>query len=94
MGLVTVPHLKEHVESSAKASTHGAIFAVTGGDCFTSDDMFKVTKSPAKIARIAQLTKTKKRVSGIAREIVGRIILEQGKEIKALTGIELTTLLK
>ncbi len=34
VGLVTVPHSKEHVEALAKAITHGAIFAVTCGDHF------------------------------------------------------------
>ncbi len=57
MGLVTVPHTKECVEALAKASTHGAAFAVTGGDHFTSDDMFKAAKLPAKKAKIEQLKK-------------------------------------
>ncbi len=45
---VTVPNLKERVEALSKASTHGAIFAVTGGYHFTSDDMFKAAELPAK----------------------------------------------
>ncbi len=44
--LVTVPNSKERVEALAKASTHGAIFAVTGGEHFTSDDMFKAAEMP------------------------------------------------
>mmetsp|Transcript_6062 Transcript_6062/g.12387 ORF Transcript_6062/g.12387 Transcript_6062/m.12387 type:complete len:178 (+) Transcript_6062:100-633(+) len=95
MVLVTVPHTEERVEALAKASTHGAVFAVTGGDHFTSDDMFKAAELPAKKAKIEQLKKNKKeRLAGIEREAVGRKILEQGKEIKALTGNELTALLK
>ncbi len=61
MGLVTVPHTKEHVEALAKASTHGAVFAVIGGDHFTSDDMFKVAELPAKKDKIEQLKKTRKK---------------------------------
>ncbi len=97
VGLVTVPHLKKCMEVLAKASTHGAIFAVTGGDHFTSDDMFKVAKLTTKKSSIEQLNNwknKKERVVGIERELIVRKILEQGKEIKALTTIELMALLK
>ncbi len=54
MGLVTFLHTKEHVEALTKPSTHGAVFEVTGGDHFTSDDMFKAAELPAKKAKIEQ----------------------------------------
>ncbi len=63
VGLVTVPHPKEHVEALAKASTDGAIFAVTSGDHFTSDDMFKVAKLRARKSRIGQLKKSRRKGS-------------------------------
>ncbi len=65
----------------AKASTHGAIFAVTGGDHFTSDEMFKTAKLPSKKARIEKLKKNKReKVAGIERKVVARKILEQGQK--------------
>ncbi len=53
--LVTVPNSMEWIESLAKASTHGAVFAVTGGDHFMSNDMFIAAELPAKKAKIAQV---------------------------------------
>ncbi len=95
VALVTVPNLRERVEALAKASTHGAIFAVTGGEHFTSDDMFKAAELPARKARIAALKKEKKaRLAAVEREAAGRKILEQGKAVDSLTGSELTALLK
>ncbi len=61
--LVTVPNWKERVEVLAKASTHGAIFAVMGGEHITSDDTFKEAEMPARKARIAVLKKEKGKVS-------------------------------
>jgi len=49
------------VEALAKATPHGVVLAVTGGDHFTSDDMFFAAELPAKKARIAQKKKDKKR---------------------------------
>ncbi len=49
---------------------------------------------PAKKARISLLKKEKKRLAAVERKTAGRKILEQGKPIDALTGYELTTLLK
>ncbi len=63
VGLVTVPHLKDHVEALAKASTHGAIFAVRGRQHLTPDDMFKAAKLPAKKARIEQMKKQERKGS-------------------------------
>ncbi len=53
--LVTIANSKERVEALAKANTHGAILAVTGGEHFTSNDMFKAAEMPAKKARISLL---------------------------------------
>lgn len=54
---MTVALSAEQVEALVKATTHGAAFVVTGGDHFTSDDMFFAPELPAKKARIAQLKK-------------------------------------
>ncbi len=50
--LVTVPNSNEWIEALAMASTHGAVFAVTGGDHFTSDDMFMLAELPEKKTKL------------------------------------------
>ncbi len=93
---ITVPNSKECIEALATASTHGAIFAITGGDRFTSDDLFKAAELPAKRAFIIELKKKKKkkkqRIMRVDREVVVKKILDQHKDINQLTGIELMTL--
>ncbi len=41
---VTVPNSMEQIKALAMASTNGAVFAGTGGDHFTLDDMFMAAK--------------------------------------------------
>ena len=40
-GEVTVPHTQEQIDLLSEAKTHGQIFAATGGDHLTSNDIFK-----------------------------------------------------
>ncbi len=56
--------------------------------------MFFAAELPAKKARVTQMNKDKKRLDGISKEAAVKKILEQGNDINALTGVELTTLLK
>ncbi len=75
------------MEALAKASTHGAIFALTGGNHFTSDNMFKAAELPRQKAQIAEMKKEKtEREAGIEREAKAKSILEAKKEINSLTG--------
>ncbi len=93
--LLTVTHSREQVEALAKASTHGAIFALTGGNHFTSDNMFKAAELPHQKAQIAEMKKEKKeREAGIEKDSKVKSILEVKKEINSLTGDELTSLLR
>jgi hypothetical protein len=39
--VITVPHTQERIELLSEAKTHGQIFAATGGDHLTSNDIFK-----------------------------------------------------
>ncbi len=59
--LMTVAHSREQVEALVKASTHGEIFALTGGEHFTSDDMFKAADLPLQKAQIAAMKRGKSR---------------------------------
>ena len=91
---VTVPNSKERIEALAKASTHGALFAVTGGDHFTSDDMFMAAELPAKKAKIARLKEEKKvRLAKMEKEEKAMKILSLAKPISSLTVPEVTALL-
>ncbi len=58
--VVTVSNSKEHVEVSASTSTHRAIFVITEGDRFTSDDVLQTEELPAKCLPIAQWKKNKR----------------------------------
>ncbi len=72
--------------------TYGSIFVVTGGYHFILDDIFKVKELQAK-KWIAKWKNVKIEVlAGIEREAAGKKIVEQGKHINSLTGVELTTL--
>ncbi len=89
--LVTVPNSMERIEALAKASTHGAVFAVTGGDHFTSNDMFMAAELPAKKAKIAQL-KEEKKVRLVNEEKTMKV-LSLAKPKGSITLSEVTALL-
>ncbi len=54
---VTVVNMVKHEKDWSKTSTHGAIFAMTGGKDFTSNDIFKATDLSAKLAKIKESKK-------------------------------------
>ncbi len=69
-----------------KASTHDAIFALTSGNHFTSDNMFKATELPFGKAQIAVMKKGKKESEvGVEREAKEKKILEVKTEINSFT---------
>ncbi len=65
-----------------KASTHSAVFAVTGGDHFMSDDMFMAAELPAKKSKFALLNNQKKvRLVKMAKEKKAIKVLSLAKPI-------------
>lgn len=50
-----VPHSREQLEVFAAAARSGAIFAATGGEYFTSDDMIKMAEVLPRKATIAEV---------------------------------------
>ncbi len=83
---VAVPNSMEPIEALAKASTYGAVFAVTGGDHFTLDGMFMAAKLAAKKAKIAQLKEEKQiRLAKMAKEEMAINILSLTKPNASLS---------
>ena len=51
----TVPETREIIEILASATSHGAIFHVTGGGNLTSDNMFRAAQMTSSNSRIKEL---------------------------------------
>ena len=50
-----VPHFQERIDLMSKAKGHGALFTVTGGTNFTSNDMFLSMEKPIHDAKVREL---------------------------------------
>ncbi len=92
--MVAVPNSIEWIEVLAKASTDGAVFSVTGGDHFMSDDMFMAAELLAKKAKNSQLKEEKKvRLTKMAKEEKATKVLSLAKPILSLILSEVMALL-
>jgi hypothetical protein len=57
--VITAPHTQEQIELLREAKTHGQIFAATGGDHLTSNDVFKSIKLKRRKVLRERLAKEK-----------------------------------
>ena len=58
---VTVPISQERLDALAKAATHGAHFAATGGQHFTSDDVIQAAEIPVRKEQIKKWKRAKRK---------------------------------
>ena len=93
--VVTVAHSQDRIELLSQAKSHGNIYAATGGDHLTSNDMFKSIALKQRRVMREKLIKDKKvrerleRTELIALDIVKR----RGGDPSKLTAGDLTALL-
>jgi hypothetical protein len=93
--VVTVAHSQDRVELLSQAKTHGNIYAATGGDHLTSNDIFKgIALKQRKVMRenLAKEKKVRERMERTEFNALD-IIARRGGDTTKLTSGELTILL-
>jgi hypothetical protein len=63
--VITMPHTQERIDLLAQPKKHGQIFAATGGDHLTLNDMFNSIELKTRMVVKAELIRAKKSVSGL-----------------------------
>jgi hypothetical protein len=92
--VVTVAHSQARIELLSQAKSHGNIYAATGGDHLTSNDMFQsIALKQQKILRekLAKDKKVRERLKRTEFNALG-IIQRRGGDPSKLTSGDLTTL--